>query len=252
MKLVVVGGFPDESGQISSLLTRLGQTGISHRMIIYTPNWRTSLEVLEMHPDTDMVFIPADSSIDYLKQLKRLVKATPLIFQDNKTGDFRLVNLRNATGLVRYETLALNPQHQKVSNIVHALNGTLTAAVSPALTSQLVNTPRDRFLVRVSSRLRPISLDDIAYFYADNRLNFLTTREGNRYMINHSMEDLVKQLPSGHYFRISRSFIISYRSIEMIQVQDRNRLKVILNPPFKSDVFVSREKVSEFKTWVGE
>ncbi|HTE28208.1 LytR/AlgR family response regulator transcription factor [Flavitalea sp.] len=179
-------------------------------------------------------------------------KATPLIFQDNKTGDFRLVNLRNAKGLVKYETLELNPQHEKISSFVHALNGAPTATALPNLTSKAVNTQRYRFLVRISSKLRPVSIEDIAYFYADNRLNFLTTWEGQRFVINHSMEDLVRQLAPDHFFRISRSFIVSYKSIDMIQIQDRNRLKVMLTPAFKSEVFVSREKVTEFKSWIGE
>jgi DNA-binding LytR/AlgR family response regulator len=66
------------------------------------------------------------------------------------------------------------------------------------------------------------------------------------------MEELVKNLPATDYFRISRSFIISYKSIEVIHIQDRNRLKVLLSPAFKEDVFVSREKVTEFKEWIGE
>ncbi|MET0241957.1 MAG: LytTR family DNA-binding domain-containing protein [Flavitalea sp.] len=120
----------------------------------------------------------------------------------------------------------------------------LVAADSPS--------KKERFLVRTASKMHPISLDEIAYFYSDNRLNFLATREGQRFAINYSMEWLVTQLPETDYFRISRSFIVSYKCIEMIQVQDRNRLKVLLTPAFKTDVFVSRDKVSEFRTWVGE
>jgi hypothetical protein len=248
MKLVVVGGSAAETGNISTLLTRLEKTGISHRMIVYTPSWRTCAEALDMHQDADIFFIPADSPVDFIKQLKRAGK-TPLVFQDNKTGDFRLLNLRAAKGTVEFDSVEVSPAEDKVASLVRALNlPSAATTVQPAVTTG----KRDRFVIRIASKLKPVSLEEIAYFYSDNRLNFLNTWEGQRFVINHSMEELVKNLPATDFFRISRSFIISYKSIEVIHIQDRNRLKVLLSPSFREDVFVSREKVTEFKQWIGE
>ncbi|RYG02293.1 MAG: LytTR family transcriptional regulator [Chitinophagaceae bacterium] len=119
--------------------------------------------------------------------------------------------------------------------------------VAPELSAK-----KERFLVRIASKMRPVSIGEIAYFYSDHRLNFLTTKDGQKFAVNYSMEWLVKQLPETDYFRISRSFIVSYGCIDMIQIQERNRLKLLLTPAFKTDVFVSRDKVSEFRIWVGE
>lgn len=255
MKLVVVGGGPEQSGQVSRLLTRLEKTGIAQRMIIYTPSWKTSLDILPLHQDIDAVFIPADAPVDYLKQLKRSEIPRPLIVEDYRTGDFKFMNLRIAKGTVSFDSAGPEHAGQKLSQFLAALNLDNRQGIlygEPLFRSQSSPPTRERFLVKIASKLRPISIDEIAYFYADNRLNFLTTWEGQRFIINHSMEELVRQVSSALFFRISRSFIVSYKSIDMIQVQDRNRLRLILTPGFKNDVFVSRDKVTEFKDWVGE
>lgn len=249
MKLVVIGGSSDGSGEISGFLNRLGQSGISHRMIIYTSNWKTSLEVIELHSDTDLVVMPPNPPIDFLKQLKRLARSTPFIFQDDKTGDFRLINLRNDNERVRFHADDLHPRQQTITKLVRSLNHqSAPADRSPELVA--AKNRRRRFLVRIASRLRPVAVEEIAYFHADNRLNYLTTWQGQQYLINQSMEQLVGLLHGDDFFRISRSFIVSYKSITMIQVQERNRLKLTLTPTFKTDLFVSREKVAAFRSWL--
>jgi DNA-binding LytR/AlgR family response regulator len=65
------------------------------------------------------------------------------------------------------------------------------------------------------------------------------------------LELLEQELDPGNFFRISRKFIIPLKAIKEIVLYSNSRLKVIL-PSFKvEEVIVSREKVSDFKTWIG-
>lgn len=142
--------------------------------------------------------------------------------------------------------------YDKIAALLEVLK--VSANDTPPIPVQaLANTKsRERFVVRMASRLKPVTIDEIAYFYADNRLNFLTTWQGQKFVINYSMDVLINQLPQNDFYRISRSFIVSYKSIEVIQVQERNRLKLLLTPPFKNEVFVSRDKVADFRLWIGD
>ena len=142
--------------------------------------------------------------------------------------------------------------HEQIAALLDVLKVSAND-VTPLSRPALPNTKsRERFVVRMASRLKPLTIDEIAYFYADNRLNFITTWQGQKFVINHSMDKLMDQLPANDFYRISRSFIVSYKSIGVIQVQERNRLKLLLTPPFKSDVFVSRDKVADFRLWIGD
>jgi len=50
---------------------------------------------------------------------------------------------------------------------------------------------------------------------------------------------------------VSRKFIIPLKAVKEIQVYSNSRLKINL-PTYKADeVIVSREKVSDFKLWIG-
>jgi two-component system, LytTR family, response regulator LytT len=54
------------------------------------------------------------------------------------------------------------------------------------------------------------------------------------------------------WFRVSRQFIVSTASVAEIHPYFNNRLKLNLLPKEPEEVTVSREKVSDFKVWLGK
>ena len=54
------------------------------------------------------------------------------------------------------------------------------------------------------------------------------------------------------FFRINRSLLIAFKSVEQIHPYFGNRLKLFLDPGMEKDIIVSREKVNDFKTWLGQ
>ncbi|WP_018616280.1 LytR/AlgR family response regulator transcription factor [Segetibacter koreensis] len=111
---------------------------------------------------------------------------------------------------------------------------------------------RKRFLVKHGQKLVSIEVDDIAYFFSEGRLNFFKTFDNKKYVVDYTMDELDDMLNPDEYFRISRSFYISVNS--MVQIHDYfgNRLSLQLKPDSEKEVIVSREKVTEFKNWLGK
>jgi len=66
------------------------------------------------------------------------------------------------------------------------------------------------------------------------------------------MDDLEAMLDPEKYFRISRSFYISVESVDQIHEYFGNRLLIHLKPAVDKEAIVSREKVSDFKKWMGK
>jgi DNA-binding LytR/AlgR family response regulator len=66
------------------------------------------------------------------------------------------------------------------------------------------------------------------------------------------MDDLEEMLDPERYFRISRSFYVSVNSIDGIHEYFGNRLMLHLKPAVDKEAIVSREKVSDFKKWMGK
>lgn len=111
---------------------------------------------------------------------------------------------------------------------------------------------RKRFLVKQAQKLVSIDVSDIAYFYSDGRLNFFKTCDNKKYVVDYTMDELEEMLDPDKYFRTSRSFYVSVNCIDQIHDYFGNRLLLQLSPVVDKEVLVSREKVMDFKKWMGK
>jgi DNA-binding LytR/AlgR family response regulator len=111
---------------------------------------------------------------------------------------------------------------------------------------------RKRFLVKHTQKLISVEVDDIAYFYSDGRVNFFRTKDNRRIMIDYTLDELEDLLDPAHFFRISRSFYISIPCVDKIEEYFGNRLILNLKPQNDKEALVSREKVTDFKKWMGK
>jgi DNA-binding LytR/AlgR family response regulator len=111
---------------------------------------------------------------------------------------------------------------------------------------------RKRFLVKQAQKLVSIEVEDIAYFYSDGRLNFFKTTDNRKFVVDYTMDELSEMLDPEKYFRISRSFYVSIDSIDQIHDYFGNRLLLHLKPAVDKEALVSREKVMDFKKWMGK
>jgi two-component system, LytTR family, response regulator LytT len=111
---------------------------------------------------------------------------------------------------------------------------------------------RKRFLVKNGQKLVSLEVVDISYFYSDGRLNFFKTADNKKFVVDYTMDELEEMLDPESYFRISRSFYVSIASIEKIDDYFGNRLILQLKPAVDKEALVSREKVTDFKKWMGK
>lgn len=106
-----------------------------------------------------------------------------------------------------------------------------------------------RFLTKVGDHIKSIVTENILLFYAEGRTVYIITSKGNRYIIDYTLEDLIKQLDPEMFFRTNRSFIVNINAIEDVLIYSNSRLLVKLNFKFDKEIIVSRDKVSLLKSW---
>ncbi len=111
---------------------------------------------------------------------------------------------------------------------------------------------RKRFLVKHAQKLVSVDVDEVAYFYSDGRLNFFKTSDNKKYVVDYTMDELEDMPDPGQFFRISRSFYVAIGAIEKIDDYFGNRLILQFKPAVDKEALVSREKVSDFKKWMGK
>lgn len=119
------------------------------------------------------------------------------------------------------------------------------------LTNPFEKNHKKRFTVKIGQHLKVISTDEIECFFSENKGTYLHTFDNRNYLIETTLELLEQELDPAAFYRVSRKFIVPLKAIKEIVVYSNSRLKVIL-PSYKEDeVIVSREKVSDFKNWIG-
>lgn len=127
-----------------------------------------------------------------------------------------------------------------------------------ALISQLQLQPKEtsavkqRYLVKVGTRLVSIELDQIAYFYVRERIQYVKTFDGKDYIIDKRLEEIELDVPPANFFRVNRQFIINYKAIEKVNSWFSSKLKVQVAPLAFEDIIVGRLRSPEFKKWLGE
>ena len=110
---------------------------------------------------------------------------------------------------------------------------------------------KERFLVNKRDELVIILTSDISYFYKDGD-TFIVLKNGNRYPIKFTLEQLAELLNPTKFYRINRQIIVSINSISKITLWFKGKLKLQLTPEFEGTVFVSREKSMNFKSWMNK
>jgi two-component system response regulator LytT len=110
---------------------------------------------------------------------------------------------------------------------------------------------KTRFTVKIGQQLKVILIEEIECFYSENKGTYIHTFDNRDYLIDLTLEVLEQELDSKNFFRVNRKFIVPLKSIKEILLYSNSRLKITL-PTYKDDeVIVSREKVQEFKIWIG-
>jgi DNA-binding LytR/AlgR family response regulator len=122
-----------------------------------------------------------------------------------------------------------------------------------ALRAQIggVNTFRERFMVAVGKKLITIPVGDIAFFSLEFRTVFLTTKDGQHLPMSYSLDALSHMLDPKLFFRANRQYIISMTAVKSAALYSAGKIKLELTPSPKEEVFVSGDRMSDFKNWLG-
>lgn len=116
---------------------------------------------------------------------------------------------------------------------------------------QLPVRNKERFLIKIGEHYKSIPTSDIFCFYILERSVFLFSNSGKSYPVDYSLDKIQQSVDPMLFYRINRNFIVNYYAIQDMITYSSNRIKIILaNWHEKEDILVSRERVSDFKTWM--
>lgn len=132
-----------------------------------------------------------------------------------------------------------------IAALLAALGVGTGAAAPPA-----PRTYKERIIVRLGEQIIPVNTSDIAYFYSENKSNYIATCSGARYITDLSMDAIAGELNPEEFFKISRNGIVSLKSIKSITRQMGGRLRITVEPEPPFEMIVARARVDDFLKWI--
>lgn len=111
---------------------------------------------------------------------------------------------------------------------------------------------KDRFIIKLGDTIKSVLVTDIAYFYTENKTNFVCTNDGRRLPLDFNLDQIEEMLNPRIFFRINRQFIIGHHAIEEMKAHTRSRINVKLSPPTRLDTIVAIDRAHDFRDWLSE
>jgi LytTr DNA-binding domain len=119
--------------------------------------------------------------------------------------------------------------------------------------TESTNSTKIKILVAVSGNKNiPIPIEAIAYFYKEGNYTTLKTFQSETYLLNHSLDELMKVLEETLFFRVNRQFIINLKACHYFTNEDNGKLEVHLIPEYDVEVIISQKRAPVFKEWLNK
>jgi len=209
----------------------------SIRVVGITDNMFTAVEWLNRNTIPDIILANNGIMMEAEKKSGREIKAT--VTFSTGTEEYNLRAFRYKT--IRHFLNDMNGT-EETEDILYQKPGKL---LSP-------ESYKERFLVKQGQRLLSVPVEQVAYFFSQERFIFFRTFDNQKFLLEYRIEQLETLLSPTRFFRVNRSFIISIPTVKEIHPYFGNKLKLYLSPAADKDVIVSRKRVKEFKAWLGK
>jgi two-component system response regulator LytT len=256
MKILIV---EDEELAVKKLQKTLFGIDKMAEIVGVTDSIHTTVEYLKNNPPPDLILMDIELADGQSFEVFNLINVKgPVIFitsyDEYALKAFKVNSVDYLLKPVQKEELeaALNKYKQLKTSGNGKDNSDINNLIKELQNKLQPKEFRKRFLVKQAQKLVSIEVDDIAYFYSDGRLNFFKTTDNRKFVVDYTMDELSDMLDPDRYFRISRSFYVSIDSIDQIHDYFGNRLLINLKPALDKEALVSREKVMDFKKWMGK
>ncbi|MEM9328808.1 MAG: response regulator transcription factor [Bacteroidota bacterium] len=111
-----------------------------------------------------------------------------------------------------------------------------------------IRSDKGRITVNYGGKMRSIAVKDIAVFYIENKMAFLKTMDGSRYVFEDTLDALSTRLDND-FFRANRQYVVNINAIDQVIPFSARKLKVELTVEVPEYILISSEKITPFKRW---
>ena len=123
------------------------------------------------------------------------------------------------------------------------------SAVLSALQGKQETSYQNYFLIPCGDKLVPLDINDIAFFYLDNKNTYAYDFDHKKYPIDKPLDNVLELLDPHKFFRANRQYIIAHKAVKDILFWLGGKLSISLCIPVPERIIVSKARATQFKTW---
>jgi DNA-binding LytR/AlgR family response regulator len=246
MRVVLI---EDEQLAAERLVYLLNQLDASVEVVKHLYSIEESVQWLKQNPSPDLLFLDIQLADGFCFEIfKEVNYQKPVVFttayNQYALDAFKLFSIDYLLKPVTIESLKAALQKFKNIRADEVANYKQLSTVFDEASY------KSRFLARAGQKMFFVESSEVNYFQADDKIVFLIDKEGNRLVIDYTLEKLEDLLNPKEFFRLNRKVIARYSSISQIKPYINSRLKLLLRNGTKiEEVILSRERVNDFKMW---
>ena len=110
-----------------------------------------------------------------------------------------------------------------------------------------------RMLVRKGLENISLRLDEIAFFYTEHKIVYVTDNTGKKYLADKNLTDLEQELDDTMFFRANRQYIVNINYVKGFKAYEKVKLLVELTIPESNHcIIISQETAPAFRKWMYE
>ena len=235
MRVLIV---EDETAAYENLVDILGEVSYDIQIAGNTESVTQTIHWLQSNPAPDLIFMDihlSDGSAFTI--FDKMELETPIIF---------------TTAYDRYAIEAF-----KVNSIDYLLKPVKVEDVKQALDKykkltrqDVIPKYKDKLLIPYKDKLLPIDLKEVSCFYTADKNTCIYLKDGNVYPYSKTLEQIMASLNPADFIRANKQFILARNSVTDITIWFDNRLLVTLDVETPERIYISKNKASEFKSWI--
>jgi DNA-binding LytR/AlgR family response regulator len=180
------------------------------------------------------------NSIDYLLK--------PIDQKELEKAMLKYKSLNQASNAVNQQS---SPNNQVPTNLQQQAVMGFSEKILQLVQEMNSSKYKERILIKRGQQLNYLKTAQIAHGFADGKLCYAVDYSGNKHLLEINLSQLEEQLIPKQFFRINRNLLVNIESIKKVHVWLGGRLKLELLPSTNVETVVSRERVNEFKEWLG-
>ena len=107
-----------------------------------------------------------------------------------------------------------------------------------------------RLLISDKDKIIPLPVDNIACIYCTERKTDIITKDSKSLRYNRPLDAIMGELDPAKFIRANKQFIISRDAVDDITIWFDSRLRVRLSVTTPEDIYIAKNRASEFKSWL--